>query len=216
MGRLLIFLELAAVVCGVAFFSVWGRVSVQLALLPLAVVVLLPSLCVLAVWPLQQVQLALRDGWGSNPFRMPAFSSLEVWKFSERIAPPTGVFAFLLFLVLALARGLPGNQAAIAGLCAAEAAAVFLTFQAVRGTVESLVRREREFPQFDLSPSKLRDYSISFREREVAQLLVTGLRYGEIGQRLFISIKTVKTHVHRLYEKTGTRNRMELANVLRA
>jgi DNA-binding CsgD family transcriptional regulator len=86
----------------------------------------------------------------------------------------------------------------------------------VRGTVESLVRREREIPRFDLSPATLRDYSISDREREVAQLLLTGLRYSEIGQRLFISVKTVKTHVHRLYEKTGTRNRMELANLLRA
>jgi DNA-binding CsgD family transcriptional regulator len=215
MGRLLVFLELAAVVCGVAFFSAWGKVSVQLALLPFAVVLLVPSFCVLAVWPLGQVQLALRDGWGSNPFRMPALSSIEVWKFSERISPPTGMLAFLLFLVLALARGLPGNQAAVAGLCAAEAAAVFLILQAVRGTVESLVRRERGFPPVDLSPAKLRDYSISAREREVAQLLFTGLRYDEIGQNLFISVKTVKTHVHRLYEKTGTRNRMELANVLR-
>jgi DNA-binding CsgD family transcriptional regulator len=29
-------------------------------------------------------------------------------------------------------------------------------------------------------------------------------------------VKTVKTHVHRVYEKTESRNRMELANRLRA
>jgi hypothetical protein len=105
MGRLLIFLELAAVVCGVAFFSAWGQVSVQLALLPLAVVLLVPCLGVLAVWPLRQVQNALRDGWDSNPFRMPALSSTQVWKFSERIAAPAGTLGFLLFIVLALLRG---------------------------------------------------------------------------------------------------------------
>ena len=41
-------------------------------------------------------------------------------------------------------------------------------------------------------------------------------RYEEIADRLFISTKTVKTHVHHLYEKTDSRNRMELANRLRA
>ncbi len=215
MGRLLVFLELAAVACAVAFFAVWGRVPVQLALLPLAIALLVPCFGVVAVWPLQQVQLALRDGWGSNPFRVPARSSTGVWRFAERIAPLSGILGFLLFLVPALIQGVPGNQVSVAGLCGAEAAAIFLVFQAVRGTVESLVRRERVPSRFDLSPEKLRGYSISAREREVARLLLTGLRYGEIGEKLFISVKTVKTHVHRLYEKTGARNRMELANLLR-
>jgi DNA-binding CsgD family transcriptional regulator len=216
MGRLMFFLELAAVAYGLAFVSVWSKVPAQLALLPLGAALLVPYVCALAVWPFRQLLLAFRDGWESNPFRRPAPSSIELWKFLERTAPLSGIVAFLLFLALALMRGLRGNQAAVAGLCAVEAAAVFLVFHAVRGTVESLVRRDHEVPPFDLSPAKLRGYSITHRESEVAQLLVSGLRYGEIGQRLFISVKTVKTHVHRLYEKTGTRNRMELANALRA
>lgn len=52
---------------------------------------------------------------------------------------------------------------------------------------------------------------LSEREAEVARLLVSGLRYREIGERLFISLSTVKTHVERIYRKTGARNKMELA-----
>jgi DNA-binding CsgD family transcriptional regulator len=215
MGRLIVFLELAAIVFGIAFFSIWGKVPAQLALLPLAVAVLIPCLCTAAVWPWRQVQLAISDGWGSNPFQRPAKSSIQVWMFLEYIAPLAGIVGLLLFLVSALVRGLTGNQITAAGFCVAEAAGVFLVFQAMRTTVESLARREREPPRVELSSIKLRRYSISERESEVAQLLMTGLRYDEIGEKLFISVKTVKTHVHRLYEKTETRNRMELANMLR-
>jgi len=216
MGRLLIFLELAAVACGLAFFSVWGRVTAGLTLLPLVVALIVPCLCALAVWSLPQMRHALEDGWGSNPFRRPAPSSVEIWKFLQQTALLSGTLGFLLFLAAGLAGGLRGNQVAAAGLCAAEAAGVLVTFQAVHGTVESLARRDHDLRCIDLSPAKLRSYAISDREGEVAGLLLAGLRYGEIGQRLFISEKTVKTHVHRLYEKTGTRNRMELSNVLRA
>jgi len=57
---------------------------------------------------------------------------------------------------------------------------------------------------------------LSAREAEVARLLVSGLRYRDIGDRLFISLSTVKTHVERIYRKTGARNKMELACALRA
>jgi DNA-binding NarL/FixJ family response regulator len=48
------------------------------------------------------------------------------------------------------------------------------------------------------------------RERQVIDLLVLGLNTQEIGDRLCISIKTVKTHLQRIYRKTGVKNRVEL------
>ncbi len=57
---------------------------------------------------------------------------------------------------------------------------------------------------------------LSERELEVARLLVSGRKYSDIGDRLFISLSTVKTHVERIYRKTGARSKIELANVLRA
>jgi DNA-binding CsgD family transcriptional regulator len=56
-------------------------------------------------------------------------------------------------------------------------------------------------------------YGLSEREAEVAGLLLEGLSYREIGDRLFISLSTVKTHVERIYRKTGARNKMELARM---
>jgi DNA-binding CsgD family transcriptional regulator len=58
--------------------------------------------------------------------------------------------------------------------------------------------------------------SLSDREREVATLLVTGLTYKEIGERLFISAKTVEHHVARMRQRLGAGSRGELFSQLRA
>jgi DNA-binding CsgD family transcriptional regulator len=49
------------------------------------------------------------------------------------------------------------------------------------------------------------------REREILELLVRGYRYREIGDRLFISLDTVRTHVRHIYEKMQVRSRAEAA-----
>lgn len=38
-------------------------------------------------------------------------------------------------------------------------------------------------------------------EREILELLAQGLRYDEIGARLFVSKRTVNTHLHHIYRK---------------
>lgn len=60
-----------------------------------------------------------------------------------------------------------------------------------------------------------RIYSISSREKEVAQLLLEGLSYKEIGARLFISYETVKSHVNNIYLKSNVKSKMELAGLIR-
>jgi DNA-binding CsgD family transcriptional regulator len=57
---------------------------------------------------------------------------------------------------------------------------------------------------------------LSDREREVAALLVTGLTYKEIGERLFISAKTVEHHVARMRQRFGAGSRGELFSQLRS
>jgi len=47
------------------------------------------------------------------------------------------------------------------------------------------------------------------REREILGYLSGGLRYKEIAGRLFISPHTVRTHIHRIYEKLHVRTKSE-------
>jgi DNA-binding CsgD family transcriptional regulator len=56
---------------------------------------------------------------------------------------------------------------------------------------------------------------LSQREREVAELVLTGLTYRQIGQRLFISAKTVEHHVARIRQRLDVTSRDELFAQLR-
>ena len=57
---------------------------------------------------------------------------------------------------------------------------------------------------------------LSAREIEVAELLVGGMTYKQIGERLFISAKTVEHHVARIRQRLGSASRRELLVRLRA
>ena len=52
--------------------------------------------------------------------------------------------------------------------------------------------------------------TLSRRELEVVALVADGLSNKEIAGRLFISLATVKDHVHRILEKTGLSSRAEV------
>jgi DNA-binding NarL/FixJ family response regulator len=47
------------------------------------------------------------------------------------------------------------------------------------------------------------------RELEVLRLIADGLSNGEIAERLVLSAATVKTHVNRIFSKTGARDRAQ-------
>ena len=55
--------------------------------------------------------------------------------------------------------------------------------------------------------TKMKD--ISKREMEVMALISESMTNEEIAQKLFLSAKTVKTHIRNIFEKTGIRNRVE-------
>ena len=68
--------------------------------------------------------------------------------------------------------------------------------------VRHLVRRSQA-----LSPSVTA--RLTDREREVLQLLATGLRQDDIAERLFISRKTVGTHIGNILRKLGVRSQAQ-------
>ncbi len=53
-------------------------------------------------------------------------------------------------------------------------------------------------------------FQISVREREVLLLLLQGHTSSQIGERLFISVNTAKTHISKIYQKVGVKRRYEL------
>lgn len=58
-------------------------------------------------------------------------------------------------------------------------------------------------------------YEISKRESEIVELICKGKSNRDISESLFISLQTVKDHIHRIYLKTGVKNRVQLTNLIR-
>lgn len=57
-------------------------------------------------------------------------------------------------------------------------------------------------------------HGLSAREEEVVQLLVQHKTAAEVGQELFISAATAKTHARNIYRKLGVHSREELARLI--
>lgn len=60
-----------------------------------------------------------------------------------------------------------------------------------------------------ISREKLK--GLTSREMEILSLVSESMTNEEIAEKLFLSAKTVKTHVRNIFEKTGIRNRVEAA-----
>lgn len=56
---------------------------------------------------------------------------------------------------------------------------------------------------------KLKELGITRREHEILGLIAEGLSNREIGERLFVSENTVKTHSSRLFDKLGVNRRVQ-------
>jgi DNA-binding CsgD family transcriptional regulator len=63
-------------------------------------------------------------------------------------------------------------------------------------------------------PPHLRRLGVTSRETDVLRLVAAGLPNAQIAQRLFLSTRTVETHVANLLAKTGATGRKELADEL--
>lgn len=57
---------------------------------------------------------------------------------------------------------------------------------------------------------------VTSREMDVLRLLEDGLSNADIGTRLFLSPRTVETHVANLLSKSGASNRMQLVTWARS
>jgi ATP/maltotriose-dependent transcriptional regulator MalT len=63
--------------------------------------------------------------------------------------------------------------------------------------------------------SKEQDLVLTAAERRVVSLVVDGCTNAEIAEQLFLSVKTVETHLARVYRRFGVKSRTQLVSSLR-
>jgi DNA-binding CsgD family transcriptional regulator len=57
-------------------------------------------------------------------------------------------------------------------------------------------------------------YGITERELDIVKLIADGYSNPDIGEKLYISLNTVKNHIYNIYRKIGIKNRYELISIL--
>ncbi len=78
--------------------------------------------------------------------------------------------------------------------------------------LEVVIDRTGDDPVVFVSPRPDQRFdALSEREHEVATLVAAGFSNRQIGEALFISLATVKDHVHAILTKTGLESRAKVA-----
>lgn len=76
---------------------------------------------------------------------------------------------------------------------------------------EVVVVKEVRVPdeEFELDTDTLDDLGITPREHEILALIAEGLTNREIGDRIFVTESTVKSHAYRLFDKLDVQRRVQ-------
>jgi DNA-binding CsgD family transcriptional regulator len=78
------------------------------------------------------------------------------------------------------------------------------------------VYRPEPVPGSLLARDFVERFGISNRESEIIALIIQGYKNNKIGEKLFISTRTVKNHVYNIYQKTKVENKVQLMNLIRS
>ena len=77
---------------------------------------------------------------------------------------------------------------------------------AVRAALLSAVTSRPEKPAEQKLPAKLPD-GLTLREAEILSMMARGMTNPDIAAELYISAQTIKSHINRIFAKTGSANR---------
>ncbi|HEV2836182.1 MAG TPA: response regulator transcription factor [Pyrinomonadaceae bacterium] len=66
---------------------------------------------------------------------------------------------------------------------------------------------------FAVNENQLKLLGITKRELEILELIAQGMSNREIGEKLFVSENTVKTHSSRLFDKLGAKRRTQAVQI---
>jgi DNA-binding CsgD family transcriptional regulator len=153
---------------------------------------------------------ALNSGRAAGPFAAAYAGAAAVWlDVLAGQADPETVVAASRTLSLA---GLTWDAARLAGQAAirtADRKAMALLLDSARAMQDRGTRAEH--PAAAASGQQL----LSAREREVGALVLAGMTYKQIADRLYLSAKTVEHHMARIRQRLGCTDRHELLSRLR-
>jgi DNA-binding CsgD family transcriptional regulator len=114
--------------------------------------------------------------------------------------------------------GLGRGEVPKLGIAELEAAErTFTSLGAMReadAAAQELRRLGRRSPRRIRATGRTPGTTLSAREREVAELVAAGKRNRDVAAALFLSEKTVESHLARIYDKLGVRSRAALATLL--
>lgn len=182
---------------------------------PFLLVLLLPCLAVTAVLPLSVIVSGLKSALSlQNPKVTP--ESRKMFDLFEKTSYAGAFIGFIggvsIFLQKSAAMSpdamLKTGKDALLGVCYALIAAI------VFNMISGRFFHSRNFTAETVPDAKMTQFagkfSISKREREIIQLVISGKSNRDIAGFLFISEDTVKNHIYNIFQKTGVRNRSEL------
>lgn len=140
---------------------------------------------------------------------LPGMSGIEGVERLKRISPATQVIMLTIHedndtIFKALCAGASGYL-----LKTAEPARIFEAIVESRygGTVMTPQIARRVLSMFTQLNTPQWDYGLSDRERDVLQLLVSGLTKQKIADALFLSYHTIDTHMRNIYAKLHVKSR---------
>ncbi len=83
---------------------------------------------------------------------------------------------------------------------------ILLKYSAFLSKLEAVPEKKKEQIVKAVYPA----VNLSEREMQIVQLILKGYTYRLIAQELYISVSTVKTHIHHIYDKLNVSNKTEL------
>jgi two-component system nitrate/nitrite response regulator NarL len=92
-----------------------------------------------------------------------------------------------------------------------KSAAIPAIINCLRTAAEDQIWTESLYAPRELRSGSARPRALTPREHEIITLVARGMKNREIGEALSIATGTVKIHMMHIFEKTGIRDRFELA-----
>ena len=107
------------------------------------------------------------------------------------------------------------NAGGLVDSFAISADSTFEEFSESQIALVSMLQNQVESLLFESKISKAAAaFSLSKREAEVLRLVVEGRSNSDIGERLDVSVSTVKKHVYNIFNKAGVYSRTQLLSLV--